>query len=67
MSGSSRFEGITLVVAVRFAINHDVSGQYVSALVQETITYLKLPYGKLVHEMSIPELVSRDEVEGKYR
>jgi hypothetical protein len=40
-------------------------GQYVSALMQETIAYLKLPYGKLAHEMSIPELVLRDAVEGK--
>jgi hypothetical protein len=32
---------------------------------QETIAYLKLPYDKLAHEMSIPELVLRDAVEGK--
>jgi hypothetical protein len=32
-------------------------GQYVSSLMQETITYLKLPYDKLAREMSIPELV----------
>lgn len=40
-------------------------GQYVSSLMQETITYLKLPFDKLAHEMSIPELVLRDAVEGK--
>jgi hypothetical protein len=40
-------------------------GQYVSLLMQETITYLKLPYDTLAHEMSIPELVLRDAVEGK--
>jgi hypothetical protein len=42
-------------------------GQYVSALMQETIAYLKLPYDKLAHEMSIPELVLRDAVEGRMR
>ena len=40
-------------------------GQYVSALMHETIDYLKLPYDGLAHEMSIPELVLRDGVEGK--
>jgi hypothetical protein len=40
-------------------------GQYVSALMQETITYLKLSYEELAHEMSIPELVLRDAVDGK--
>jgi hypothetical protein len=40
-------------------------GQYVSKLMQETIAYLKLSYGGLAHEMSIPELVLRDAVEGK--
>ncbi len=40
-------------------------GQYVSALMQETITYLKLSYEGLAHEMSIPELVLRDAVDGK--
>ncbi len=40
-------------------------GQYVSLLMQETITYLKLPYDRLAHEMSIPELVLRDAVEEK--
>jgi hypothetical protein len=40
-------------------------GQYVSSLMQETIAYLKLPCDKLAHEMSIPELVLRDAVEGK--
>jgi hypothetical protein len=40
-------------------------GQYVSKLMQETITYLKLPYETLAHQMSIPELVLCDAVEGK--
>ena len=40
-------------------------GQYVNSLMQETITYLKLPYDKLAREMSIPELVLRDAVDGK--
>ena len=40
-------------------------GQYVSLLMQETITYRKLSYGGLAHEMSIPELVLRDGVKGK--
>jgi hypothetical protein len=40
-------------------------GQYVSALIQETIAFLKLSYEDLAHEMSIPELVLRDAVEGK--
>ncbi len=40
-------------------------GQYVSALMQETIAYLKLPYDKLALDMSIPEMVLRDAVEGK--
>ena len=39
--------------------------QYVSKLMQETIAYLKLPYDKLAHEMSVPEMVLRDAVEGK--
>ena len=40
-------------------------GQYVSKLMQETITYLKLPYATLAHEMSVPEMVLHDAVEGK--
>jgi hypothetical protein len=40
-------------------------GQYVSKLMQETIRYLNLPYGKLAREMSVPELVLRDAVEGR--
>jgi len=40
-------------------------GQYVSSLIQETITYLQLPYGRLAQDMSIPEMVLRDAVEGK--
>jgi hypothetical protein len=39
--------------------------QYVSLLMQETITYRKLSYEKLAQEMSIPELVLRDAVEGR--
>jgi hypothetical protein len=42
-----------------------VLGQYVSKLMEETIAYLKLPYDKLAHQMSIHELVLRDAVEGK--
>ena len=41
------------------------AGQYVSSLMLETITYLKLSYEGLAHEMSIPEMVLRDAVEGK--
>lgn len=40
-------------------------GQYVSALMLETIRYLKLAYGGLAHDMSIPEMVLRDAVERK--
>jgi hypothetical protein len=40
-------------------------GQYVSALMLETIKYLKLSYAGLAHQMSIPEMVLRDAVEGK--
>jgi len=40
-------------------------GQYVSKLMQETISYLKLSYEGLADEMSIPEMVLRDAVEGK--
>lgn len=40
-------------------------GRYVSSLIQETIAYLKLSYGGLAHQMSIPEIVLRDAVEGK--
>jgi hypothetical protein len=40
-------------------------GQYVSSLIMETITYLKLPYGDLAQEMSIPEMVLRDAIEGR--
>jgi len=41
------------------------AGQYVSALMLETIKYLKLPYTELAHEMAIPEMVLQDAVEGK--
>jgi len=40
-------------------------GQYVSSLMQETIMYLELSFDKLAHQMSIPELVLRDAVEGR--
>ena len=40
-------------------------GQYVSSLMKETIMYLELPYDKLAREMSIPELILRDAVEGR--
>ena len=40
-------------------------GQYVSSLIQETIRYLKLSYAGLAQQMSIPEMVLRDAVEGK--
>jgi hypothetical protein len=40
-------------------------GQYVSALMLETIKSLKLSYARLAHEMAIPEMVLRDAVEGK--
>jgi hypothetical protein len=40
-------------------------GQYVSKLMQETISYLKLSYEGLAHEMSIPETVLCEAVEGK--
>jgi hypothetical protein len=40
-------------------------GQYVSSLMQETIRYLKLPFDKLARELSIPELILRDAVEGR--
>jgi hypothetical protein len=40
-------------------------GQYVSSLMQETITYLKLSYGDLALRMFLPEMVLRDAVDGK--
>jgi hypothetical protein len=40
-------------------------GQYVSCLIQETITYLKLSYSDLAVTMFIPEMVLRDAVERK--
>jgi len=41
------------------------SGQFVSLLIQETITCLKISYKRLAHELSIPEVVLRDAVQGK--
>jgi hypothetical protein len=40
-------------------------GQYVSALMLETIKYLKVSYAGLAHEMAIPEMVLRDAIEGQ--
>ena len=68
MNRSSHFEEIFLVTAVRFATNHSVSWsicEQADAGNDQTITYLKLSYVGLAHEMSIPELVLRDAVEGK--
>jgi hypothetical protein len=46
-------DALILIAAVRFAVNQNVSWQYVSALMQETIAFLKLSYaGLLAHEMS---------------
>jgi hypothetical protein len=39
-------------------------GQYISSLMQETITYLKLSYDDLALRMFLPEMVLRDAVEG---
>ena len=40
-------------------------GQYLSCLIQETITYLKLSYSDLAVTTFIPEMVLRDAVERK--
>lgn len=40
-------------------------GQYLSLLLQETITYHKKSYTELAQQMSIPEVVLRDAVQGK--
>lgn len=40
-------------------------GQYVSLLVQETVSYLKLSYKGLAQEMSMPETIIREAVQGK--
>ena len=40
-------------------------GQFVSLLIQETITCLKTSYKRLALEMSTPEVVLRDAVQGK--
>jgi len=40
-------------------------GQYLSKLVQETITYRKTRYSDLAREMSIPEMVLQDAIQGK--
>jgi hypothetical protein len=40
-------------------------GQYVSSLMQETITYLKLSYSELAVMMFVPEMVLRDAVRAK--
>ena len=41
------------------------AGQYLSSLIEETIRYLKLSHNGLAQEMSIPEMVLRDAVQGK--
>jgi hypothetical protein len=41
------------------------AGQYLSSLMLEEIKYLKLSYKGLAQEMSIPEMVLRDAIEGK--
>jgi hypothetical protein len=40
-------------------------GQFVSLLLQETIICLNVPYKRLAQDMSIPEVVLRDAVQGK--
>lgn len=40
-------------------------GQYLSLLVQETITDRKISYSALAQEMSIAEMILRDAVQGK--
>lgn len=40
-------------------------GEYVSKLMQETVAYLKFSYEGLAREMSIPEMVLHDAVDGK--
>ncbi len=40
-------------------------GQYLSLLVQETITYRKMPYKWLSQEMSMPETILREAIQGK--
>ena len=41
------------------------AGQYVSLLVQETITYRKMSYKGLAQEMSMPETIIREAIQGK--
>jgi hypothetical protein len=41
------------------------AGQYLSSLVQETVTYCKLSYKRLAQEMSLSETILREAVEGK--
>ena len=40
-------------------------GQYVSLLMQETVTCLKLSYKGLAQEMSMPETIIREAIQGK--
>jgi hypothetical protein len=40
-------------------------GQYVSSLMQETITYLRLSYSELALKMFVPEMVLRDAVRAR--
>jgi hypothetical protein len=39
-------------------------GRYLSLLVQETITHRKIQYSDLAREMSIPEMVLQDAIQG---
>ena len=41
------------------------AGQYVSLLVHETITYRKMSYKGLAQEMSMPETIIREAIQGK--
>jgi hypothetical protein len=41
------------------------AGQYLSSLVQETVTYCKISYKRLAQEMSLSETILREAVQGK--
>jgi hypothetical protein len=41
------------------------AGQYLSSLVQETVTYRKISYKRLAQEMSMSETILREAVQGK--
>lgn len=40
-------------------------GEYLSSLMQETASCLKMPHKELAHQLSIPEAVLQDALEGK--